>query len=217
MVKFIIRLLTTIIIVSAIFLAGVFAGSQGWFGWLTGNFQVQTNNITILDRIQALSQLTTTRYSYSNILTTERELPPILSGLYGERLIMVAVGEVNAGIELSQITVDDLTTAGDTLIIRLPPAQLQDCFFNEQASYVISRDTGLFARPLPDMDERARRYALEQFRDRSLEEGILADAQAQAEIAIHELVSGLTQSQYTRIEVISEQQPATPTIPETCE
>lgn len=216
MVRLIIRTLTVLIVLIGVFLAGVFAGSQGWLGWLTGNVKTSTSIVTILDRIQAMTQLTTTRYSYSNVLVSERELPPILAGLYGERLVMVAVGEVNAGIDLSKITSDRLTAVDDnTLVIRLPPAELQDCFFNEQQSYVISRDTGLFARPIPTLDENARLYAISKFRDRALVDGALENAQSQAETAVREMIGGITG--YTDIRIISDAQPATPVIPETCQ
>jgi hypothetical protein len=209
-------LVVAALILVAVFVAGAFAGSQGLLGWLTGNLRTTQNVVTILDRIQMLAQLTTTRYSYSNILTSERDLPPILRGLYGERLVMVAVGEVNAGIDLNQITAQDIQAGGGVLTIWLPPAALQDCFFNEQASYVVSRDTGLFARPLPNLDEVSRLYALEQFRGRALEDGIIADAQAQAETSIGELVRGLVSDQYTDVQIRSRPQPALVVYPPTC-
>jgi hypothetical protein len=216
MVRFITRSLLVIVLVIVIFIAGVFAGANGFFGWLTGDAPTTTTAVTLLDRIQLMAQLTTTRYSYSNILTSERELPPILQGLYGDQLVMVAVGEVNAGIDLSVLTADRIQTVDNTLVIRLPPAQLQDCFFNEQESYVISRDTGFFASPAPNLDEQARRYALAQFRDRSIEDGILADAQAQAEDSVYEMVTAVTNDQYGEVRVISD--PAvTPVIPPTCQ
>lgn len=215
MLRFITRSLLVIVLVIAIFIAGVFAGSRGLFNWLTGDVQTTTTAVTLLDRIQLLAQLTTTRYSYSNILSSERELPPILQGLYGEQLIMVAVGEVNAGIDLSSLTAERIQTVEDTLIIRLPEAQLQDCFFNEQESYVISRDTGFFAQPIPDLDQQARRYALEQFRDRAIDDGILNDAQAQAEASIREMVTAVTGEQYQDVRVVSDPS-TTPVIPPTC-
>jgi len=142
----------------------------------------------MLERIQALSQLTTVRYNYSSLVTTEREMPPLLAALYGEKQIMVAVGHVNAGIDLSQITPDDIVRDGDAITITLPPPTLQDCFLNEQNSYIVSRDTGIFARPASNLDTEARRYAVEQFRTMALENGILNDVQIQA----HEVIQGLT-------------------------
>jgi hypothetical protein len=214
MVKTLIRVFIAVVVLMIVFFAGVFVASQGAFGWLTGG-RTSTNVVTVLDRIQMLSRLTTTRYSYSNVLTSERDMPAILRGLYGEQLVMVAVGEVIAGIDLSEITSEDISAVGDTLTLRLPPASLQDCFFNEQASYVISRTTGLFARPLPNLDETSRMYALSAFRNRALEDGILTDAQAQAETAIRELVSAT--GQYSEVRIVSDAQPAEPTLPPTCQ
>ncbi len=142
----------------------------------------------MLERIQALSQLTTVRYNYSSLITTEREMPALLAALYGERQIMVAVGHVNAGIDLSQIALEDIVRDGQTITITLPPPELQDCFLNEQDSYIVSRDTGIFARPASNLDTEARRYAVEQFRTMALENGILNDVQIQA----HEIIQGLT-------------------------
>lgn len=216
MVRFITRSLLVIILVIVIFVAGVFAGSRGLFSWLTGDVQTTTTAVTLLDRIQLMAQLTTTRYSYSNILSSERDLPPILQGLYGERLVMVAVGEVNAGIDLSALTADRIQTVDDTLVVRLPPAQLQDCFFNEQESYVVSRDTGFFAQPIPNLDEQARQYALDQFRERAIEDGILNDAQAQAEDSVREMVLVTNTNPNLEVRVVSDPA-ATPTIPPTCQ
>src|SRR5450432_1626343 len=115
---------------------------------------------TVLDRIQALSELLTTRYNYSSLVTSQRDMPGILGGLYGDKLLMVAVGHVNAGIDMSKINISDITQAGDTMTITLPAAHLEDCFLDEQASYVVERDTGVFARPAPNLDTEARRFAV---------------------------------------------------------
>jgi hypothetical protein len=216
MLKTLIRVFIAALVLIVVFFAGIFASSQGIFSWLTGNARTTTNVVTILDRIQMLSRLTTTRYSYDNILTSEREMPDILRGLYGERLVMVAVGEVIAGIDLSQITEEDINVIeGNTLVVRIPPAELQDCFFNEQASYVVSRDTGLFARPLPNLDETSRLYALDSFRTRAIEDGILADAQAQAETAVQELLNAT--GQFTEVRIVSDPQGSEPILPPTCQ
>jgi len=146
---------------------------------------------TVLEKVQAMSQLTTTRFNYSSLVTSQRELPGILAGLYGDKLVMVAVGHVTAGIDLRQLTAESVTRQGDTMTIRLPPPQLLDCFLDEQASYVVSRDTGLFARPAPNLDVSARRYAVGQFRDMALHDDIFAQVQTNAQVAITNFVSGL--------------------------
>src|SRR5690606_38453771 len=59
------------------------------------------NNIYVPDveRVQALSALTTTRYNYANIVTGQTQVPGLLDRLYGESLVMVAVVHIDAGID----------------------------------------------------------------------------------------------------------------------
>lgn len=138
----------------------------------------------ILDRVQGLSELTTTRHNFSNIVTSERELPSLLQALYRDKLTIVVVGHINAGIDLSQLSEQDIQLEGGVLTLRLPPPRLQDCFLNESESYVVSRETGLFASPAPNLDTEARRFAVREFRDAAIEKGILQAANEQASTVI---------------------------------
>ncbi len=212
MFKLATRVIIAAMVIMAVFAAGVFLALNGV---LFGEPRTTTSVVPILERIQAMSQLTSTRYTYSLIVTSEREMPGILAALYGERLVMVAVGHVNAGIDLSQLEDDDIQQVQDTLVIRLPPPALQDCFFNESASYVVSRDTGLFARPLPDLDQRSRQLAIGAIRVQALEDNILVDANTQAATVISGFIGALPGVGSVRIET-SAADPEAP-IPSTCQ
>src|SRR5450631_814963 len=39
---------------------------------------------TVLDKIQSMSQLTVTKFSYSSLVTSQRDLPGMLQSLYGD-------------------------------------------------------------------------------------------------------------------------------------
>lgn len=157
------------------------------------NGEARTTNIFVpkVEAVQRLNELTTVRRSYSNIVTSERDMPELLRGLYGDRLVMVAVGHVDAGVDLSQLTQGDLLydEATQMLSITLPPVRLQNCFLDENASYTVERATGLFAAPLPDLDEYSRSFALEQFRNLALEDGILEEAREETEVAIRQSIA----------------------------
>jgi hypothetical protein len=159
----------------------------GLISALTGGpAPVTVNTTTVLDRIEALSELMTTRFNYSSLVTSERDMPEILRGLYGDRMVMVAVGHVNAGIDVKNIRVTE--GPANTLVVTLPPPILQDCFLDEKKSYVVSRDTGFFAKPAPNMDQEARRYAVEQFRDMAIKAEIYQEAQQRAKNLIENLL-----------------------------
>jgi len=171
--------------------------------------------VPTVERVQALSQLTTTRYNYANIITGQTDMPAILSRLYGESLVMVAVVHIDAGIDVSQITEEDIVydETTQTVTITLPAPTLQDCFLDEGESYVAQRQTGVFALPSPTLDTTTRRFALAQFRDKAIEDGILNDAAAEAVAVVSEFLGTVSEAQISvNIEPVTANAP----LPETC-
>lgn len=189
---------------------GIIGGIQNMF-----NAPVKVSIQLALDSIQGMSQLTTVRYNYSSLVTSERDMPDVLKLLYGEKQVMVAVGHVNAGIDLSKITARDVIQDGNSISIQLPPPQLQDCFVSEQESYIASMETGVFSRSAPELVVEGRRFAVQQFRDRALEEGILNDVQAQAKAVIENFVKSLNPQAQVRV-LTAAPDPNAP-LPETCQ
>jgi hypothetical protein len=187
------------------------------FGWcLPADVPVRDGIvIPTVERIQALSEVTTMRYNYANIITGQTEMPALLASLYGESLVMVAVGHIEAGINIGDIIEDDISYNDEenTLTIVLPATTLQDCFLDESQSYIAQRNSGIFAQPSPNLDTATRRYAVAQFRDMALEDGILDDAAEQTLSVIHEFLVSTTEVQLNiRMQPISQDAP----FPETC-
>lgn len=178
-----------------------------------------TRNITlpIVERIQNLKELKTVRYNFSNIVQSEVEMPPLLAGLYGDNIIMIAVGHIEAGIDLALITPNDFTLENNTLTIALPAPQILSCFLDEQQSEVVERNRGVFASTGVKLDNEVRRFALGQFMDMALEDGILLDAADEGEETIRQLVMfGLgDDSEVELLFTFAEADPATP-LPEVC-
>jgi hypothetical protein len=171
--------------------------------------------VPTVERVQELSQLTTTRYNYANIVTGQTDMPSLLSRLYGESLVMVAVVHINAGIDVSLISEEDIVydAATETVTITLPPPTLQDCFLDENQSYIAQRQSGIFAQPSTTLDTATRRYALRQFRDKALEDGILTDAATEAIEVVTEFMGTVSDANVTVIvEPINPDAP----LPETC-
>jgi hypothetical protein len=156
------------------------------------------------------------RYNYSTLVTSERDMPDALKLLYGERLMLVAAGHVDAGIDLSLLTPADFDISGGTLTVTLPPPTLQSCVLNERETYTFSRDTGIFNRSEPNIETEARRYAVQQFRIMALEGGILEEVQQQAADALRRLLEMAAGAEISRVVVQpSPPDPAAP-LPETC-
>jgi hypothetical protein len=161
----------------------------------------QNRATLVLDSVQQMSVLTTTRYNFSSLITSERDMPPVFQSLYGERQVLVAVGAVTAGIDLSQMTAEDVVIRDNAVLLTLPPPALQDCFLDESASYVVERSTGLFAQGAPQLEGQARQFAIQQFREGALNSGIFENVQQQATEAITTFVQLLQIPDITTVSV----------------
>ena len=139
-------LIFTIIIIILVVLSTLFISSQCI---LPGSCRPNTtmSATTILNKVQSLSSLTTTRYSFSTIITTESDMPEWLKPIYGQKQVLVAVGYVTAGVDMRGIQAGDVQLNGEALTLRLPAPALQDCILDEGKTYIAAQDTGLFSRP----------------------------------------------------------------------
>jgi hypothetical protein len=62
---------------------------------------------------------------------------------------------------------------------------------DDSKSYVVENNTGIFVGASPALDDAARRYAIQQFRVQAQEEGILSEAQTEAQAVITDFMSAL--------------------------
>lgn len=186
-----------------VFLGGLFLASTGVITIGNSANVTTINVVSLLNSVQSLSELTTTRYTYTLNLNVAREMPAWLAIAYGQQLTLQAVGHVNAGIDLNQMTEDSIQAQDGVLIVRLPPATLQDCFFNENASRVVAQRTAVFASAPQDLQVEARRIAIRYFRQNALDDDILSEASQQAARTIEAFLDLAVGDLYERIEVIT--------------
>ncbi len=94
---------------------------------------------TVLHAIQSADQLVTADRQVDQEITKSAS-----SRLPGstESLTYMAVYDVKAGVDLSQIKESDITVDGDTVRIVLPPSYIVSQALDAQKSHVVSRSTG---------------------------------------------------------------------------
>lgn len=181
----------------------------------------ETINISavVLERVEGLSQLTTARYNVVGIVNIERDFPALLNSIYGDAVQLQVVGHVTAGVDLTQLSEEDIALVEGILEIQLPPPQLQDCFLNEQETVVLDRSSGPLANTTggQDLMIQARRFAVERIRDIALEDGILANANDQASTALQNFLGGLPLDNVVRIQIVPGAVPAAPDLPASCQ
>lgn len=143
---------------------------------------------TIIRQVRALSRLETAFYTVEQVVTAESG-QDALAFLFGDRLLLVAHGQVVAGVDLGRIGDGDITvTADDRVMMVLPPAEVFLVALDSQGTYVYDRDTGLLGMN-PDLEADARRVAEEQILDAALEDGILEMADTNARVYLEQLIT----------------------------
>jgi hypothetical protein len=146
--------------------------------------------VTIIHEVRSLSRLETASYTVEKVITAESGQGPF-AFLFGDQLILVAHGQVIAGVDLGKMGEDDIVVTDDgVVIVTLPPAEILVAKLDNQKSYVYDRDTGLVGVN-PALETEARKAAEEEILNAALEDGILEIAQRNAEVYVLKLILAL--------------------------
>jgi hypothetical protein len=154
--------------------------------------------VTIINQIRPLARLETIQYTVEKVITAEVGQDSMAS-LFGDRLLFVGHGYVTAGIDLKNISSQDLLIEGDLVKVKLPAAEIFDATLDNDKSYVYDRETGLLTHGDINLETTARQAAEDQIKQAALDDGILAQAQANAETFMESLLNKLGYSQVTFI------------------
>src|SRR5208337_2496491 len=73
---------------------------------------IDVSQPTVVDRIQRLQRLETVVYTMDKLVTGAKENPLLPDFLTGDRLLMLVHGEVVAGIDFSNLKLDDVRVDG---------------------------------------------------------------------------------------------------------
>ncbi len=136
--------------------------------------------VTIIHSVRSLARLETIQYTVEKVITAESG-QGAFGFLFGDRLLLVARGVVIAGVDLEKLSPKDLRLENGVLYVRLPEAEIFIATLDNAKSYVYDRDTGLLTKGNIQLETAARRAAEEEIRKAALEDGILDQANRNAQ------------------------------------
>lgn len=137
--------------------------------------------VTYINEVRALARLETIQYSVEKVITAEIG-QGTLGVFFGDRILFVGHGIVIAGIDLSKMNPEDMRLQGDVLTVRLPKAEIFVATLDNNKSYVYDRDTGIFTKGDINLEATARQAAEAEIVKVAQEDGILKQAQQNAEV-----------------------------------
>ncbi len=150
--------------------------------------------VTIINQIRPLARLETIQYTVEKVITAEVG-QGALAPLLGDKLLFVGHGYVTAGIDLDKLTSQDLVLEDGAIKVRLPKAEIFVATLDNDKSYVYDRTTGLLTHGDVNLETLARQAAEDQIRQAALDDGILDQAQVNAEDFIRSLLNKLGYNQ----------------------
>jgi hypothetical protein len=136
--------------------------------------------VTIIHEVRSLARLETIQYSVEKIISAESR-QGIFGFLVGDRILFVAHGTVIAGIDLEKLQPEDLRVEEGVLYVDLPDAEIFVATLDNDQSYIYDRELGVLTKGDQDLETVARQAAEEEIENAAEEDGILAQAQINAE------------------------------------
>jgi hypothetical protein len=136
--------------------------------------------MTYINEIRALARLESIQYSVEKVVTGETG-GGTFAALFGDKILFVGHGKVIAGIDMDKIQPQDMRYENGTLTVKLPPAEIFIATLENDKSYVYDRDTGVLTKPDPNLETQVRQVAEQEILKAALEDGILEQAQTNAE------------------------------------
>lgn len=146
--------------------------------------------ITYINEIRALARLETIQYSVEKVITGETG-QGTFGFLLGDKILFVAHGTVIAGIDMEKLTPENMRFENGVLTVQLPPTEIFIATLDNGKSYVYDRDTGLLTKPDPNLETLVRQKAEEEILKAALEDGILDQAQINAEAYLFKFFAAL--------------------------
>ena len=182
---------TTLVLALLLVIVSVAAGAG--IAYLIWN-PTEPADSTVVQGIRQLNELATVEYTAQALVTEEENAEifqqPLPEFLTGEQLLLVAVGEVEAGVDLDRLGPEDVRVVGETVMIDLPDARILGSSLDEDKTRLYDRDRGLFKiRGNDELIEEARRDAEDKIVETARENGILEKAQNNAEVSIRALAT----------------------------
>jgi hypothetical protein len=144
----------------------------------------------VIQQIRALNRLETTSASIEKVITAEQGGSAFYNFFRGDKLLLVAHGDVIAGFDLSKMRAEDIQISedGERATVKLPPPEILVSRLDNDKTHVYDRDTGIFTEGNPGLESEARRVAEQQILQAACEDNILKRAADEGKRSIENLV-----------------------------
>lgn len=143
-------------------------------------YTYQASSETVVKEMRSLNRLETATFTIEKIIDAGTSGNAFSQFLFGDRLLLIAHGEVIAGFDLSSLSAKDVQIEGSTLRLTLPPPHILVTKLDSDQTRVYNRQTGLFTKGDKDLESNARTEAEKLITQAACSGNILSEASKNA-------------------------------------
>jgi hypothetical protein len=153
--------------------------------------RIDTSSASVVDKIRQLNRLESVDYSIDKIVEGNRQAQGLPDFLAGDRLLLIAHGEVIAGVDLSRLDPKAVQVNGNAVHVRLPEPQVLVTRIDNTRTRVYERTTGILVPTDPNLETQVRQAAEQQITQAAIDDKILDKARQNARVSVTGLLYAL--------------------------
>lgn len=190
------RLKLIAVLALVIVILGVFA----WFFFFRSTgYKINVNQAAVVKEMRELNRLETASFTIEKIIEAGTNGNAFNEFLFGDRVLLIAHGEVVAGLDLSQLQESDITIRGTELRVELPAPEILFVRLDNHLTRVYDRDQGVLSKGDKDLEAEARQAAEDEIRKAACQSNILEQASGNARKQLTALFNALGFTKVTLI------------------
>lgn len=143
----------------------------------SGNQNINTNRAAVIKEMRSLQRLETASFTIEKIIDGGTTGDNVFQQfLFGDKILLIAHGQVIAGFDLSQLSEKDLEIDGRELRVTLPKPQILVTTLDNTQTRVYDRQKGILNPGQKDLESEARKAAENSIKEAACQGGILTQA-----------------------------------------
>lgn len=166
------KFLLVLVVVALLVLVGWVVGRQK-----QGGVSINTSRASVIQEMRSLQRLETASFTIEKIIDGGTVNQNVFQKfLFGDRILLIAHGQVIAGFDFSQTLEKDIEINGQSINITLPKPQILVATLDNSKTKVYDRQKGILNPGMKDLETVARAEAEKSIREAACDGGILNQA-----------------------------------------
>lgn len=152
-----------------------------WISSPNAPYTFDKDRVAVIKEMQSLDRMETAQFTIEKVIDAQTSQTGLQQILFGDKILLIAHGEVIAGVDLSKMSQSDVEVSGKNLTINLPKPEIFTVSLDNSKTKVYNRQTGLLTKGDPNLESEARSEAEQDIRAAACESGILDQAGTNAQ------------------------------------